>query len=233
MIGRTNISGGGGSSLKDTDAILNVTVPTGSTVTMTKGGVTLTPTIWTTNADNTLDCALFSVPASTFDSNAWTVTGSLDGQGATNTIVIDSNEEYEMTLEYDFVLYDNGTEYVTITSNPTGGATTNKYSTYIEGKTNGTSGAVRIYPLNAIALAEYSAVKCQIDIVSYSGSPTIALSVRASAGSGATASVSYTNRTGSQTATLDISNQTGSFIPMLTASGNIATIQMYKMWLMR
>ena len=107
MIGRTNTGGSGGSALKDTDAILNLTVPTGSSVTMTKGAVTLTPTIWTKNADSTFDCAIFSVPASTFDSTAWTVTATLGTDTASKTIVIDSALEYEIEIEYKYWIVKN------------------------------------------------------------------------------------------------------------------------------
>lgn len=104
-----NMVGGGGGGLKDTDAVLIVSVPTGSTVTATKGGVTLTPTIWVQNADNTLDTAIFSVKASTFDSNPWTVTATLNGDTASDTVVIDSAKEYDVELSFDRVLFYNGT----------------------------------------------------------------------------------------------------------------------------
>ena len=90
----------GGGGLKDTDAVLIVTVKTGSTVTATKGGVTLTPTIWTQNADNTLDSAIFSIPSSTFDTNAWTVTATLSGEIYRDTIIINASYEYNMEVYY-------------------------------------------------------------------------------------------------------------------------------------
>lgn len=101
--------GGGGGGLKNTDAVLIVSAPTGSTVTATKGGVTLTPTIWVQNADNTLDTAIFSIKASTFDSNPWTVTATLGTSSASNTVVINSAEEYELELAYERVLFYDGT----------------------------------------------------------------------------------------------------------------------------
>lgn len=94
-----NIVGGGGGKLKDIDAVLIVTVPTGSTVTMTKGGVTFTPTMWVQAADPTLDCALFVISPSLFDSqNAWTVTATLGTGTASDTVTIDSNEQYSLEL---------------------------------------------------------------------------------------------------------------------------------------
>lgn len=104
-----NMVGGGGGSLKDTDAILTVTVPTGSTVTITKGGVTLTPTMWVQAADPTLDCALFVIAPSLFDAqNAWTVTATLSGDTASDTVIIDSNKQYDIALSFRTFLFDNG-----------------------------------------------------------------------------------------------------------------------------
>lgn len=122
LIVRRTISGGG---LKDTDAVLIVTVKTGSTVTATKGGVTLTPTIWTQSADNTLDSAIFSIPSSTFDTNAWTVTATLSGEIYSDTIIINASYEYNMEVFYTVpeayqaveYLQSSGTQYI-VTSIP-------------------------------------------------------------------------------------------------------------------
>ena len=104
-----NMVGGGGGSLKDTDAILTVTVPTGSTVTATKGGVTLTPTMWVQAADPTLDCALFVIATSLFDAqNAWTVTATLGTSTASNTVMISSNKQYDLALSYHLYIYNRG-----------------------------------------------------------------------------------------------------------------------------
>lgn len=91
------VGGAGGAGLKDTDAVLVVTVPTGSTVTATKGGVTLTPTMWVTAADSTLDCAIFSIKASLFDAvSPWTVTATHGTVTRTAQVIISENKEYEM-----------------------------------------------------------------------------------------------------------------------------------------
>ena len=111
-----NMVGGGGGSLKDTDAILTVTVPTGSTVTATKGGVTLTPTMWVQAADNTLDCALFVIAPSMFDAvNAWTVTATLGAKTASDTITINTNKQYDLLIVMTLYLYDNGDENIAVT----------------------------------------------------------------------------------------------------------------------
>ena len=89
---------GGGKSLDPSDAILAVTAPSTSTVSASKNGLILTPNIWLDNLDNTINCALFIVPASSFDSSDWTITGSTSTTTASKTIVIDSSKEYELSL---------------------------------------------------------------------------------------------------------------------------------------
>lgn len=118
-----NMVGGGGGKLKDTDAVLVVTVPTGSTVTATKGGVTLAPTMWTKAADSTLDCAIFSIPASQFDSvNPWTVTATLGTKTDSDTLLINSANEYDIFLAYGVYLFDNGDQCITVTGGWVDGA---------------------------------------------------------------------------------------------------------------
>lgn len=109
MIGLTNIQP---DDLKETDAILIVTVPTGSTVTATKNGVTLTPTIWVQNADNTRDSAIFSILSSTFDANAWTVTATLGAYTTSDTVTIDSAKEYSMELAFRVPVGYQEVEYI-------------------------------------------------------------------------------------------------------------------------
>lgn len=112
MIGKTN-AGGGGGKLKNTDAVLIVTVPTGSTITATKRNISLTPTMWVKAADASLDCAIYSIPASQFDSTTpWTVTATNGTETASNTVIVNAANEYDVTLEYGFVLFNYGaTDY--------------------------------------------------------------------------------------------------------------------------
>ena len=102
-------SSGGGGGPSASDAILTVAVPTGSTVTAAKGGVTLTPTMWVQAADASLDCALFVIAPAQFDSvNPWTVTISDGTNTASDTILIGSNKQYDLTLDYNYWLVRNG-----------------------------------------------------------------------------------------------------------------------------
>lgn len=92
-----------------TDAVLIATVPAGSTVTMTKGQTSLTPTLWTTAADSSRECALFVIPSALFDSqNAWTVTATSGSNTASQTFTIDSAKQYEAFLSFDIYIIRNG-----------------------------------------------------------------------------------------------------------------------------
>lgn len=156
------VGGGGGGSIKDTDAILTVTVPTGSTVTATKGGVTLTPTMWVQAADNTLDCALFVIAPSMFDSqNAWTVTATLGTSTASNTVMISSNEQYDLFLSYRIYIYRRGY----INTALTGGLTNSGYTYASNSAKVATYNSDNIYISQAYACAGTSQA---IDLTNYS-----------------------------------------------------------------
>ena len=107
MIGRVNV--GGGVGLKDTDAILRVIAPAGSTVTISKGGVSKSDVGHENAADNTLYDYYFIIHSSQFDGvNPWTVTATLGAQSISETIVIDSADEYDVVLSYTLWLVKNG-----------------------------------------------------------------------------------------------------------------------------
>lgn len=108
---------GGGSGPSASDAILTVTVPTSSTVTATKGSVTLTPTMWVQAADATLDCALFSIPAAQFDATTpWTVTATLGTDTASDSVTVSSNKQYDIILEYGLYLIKNNQLVLPVTT---------------------------------------------------------------------------------------------------------------------
>ena len=114
MIGRTNVGGGGG--LQSTDAILRVIAPAGSTVTISKGTVSKSDQ-GHENADvNTLYDYYFIIHQSQFDSiNSWTITATDGVDTATDTIIIDAADEYDVELSYTFYLYNSGYEYPSLT----------------------------------------------------------------------------------------------------------------------
>lgn len=167
-----NMVGGGGGGLKNTDAVLIVTVPTGSTVTATKSGVTLTPTIWVQNADNTLDTAIFAIKASAFDSvNPWTVTASLGTYTKSETIIIDAPNEYQIEIGYTLYLLKDGvgesgyefSNSVTYVSSSDKGNVTS-HTGYVQLTTTG--GYVMVWSSTSKAdLTNYNTLYAHIDLV--------------------------------------------------------------------
>ena len=113
MIGRTNTGGGGG--LQDTDALLRVQAPAGSVVTITKGAATKTDLGHENAIDPSTYDYYFIIHQSQFDSvNSWTVTATLSGNIASNTIIIDTADEYDVELSYNFYIVKNGIALVDI-----------------------------------------------------------------------------------------------------------------------
>ena len=108
MIGRTNCSAGGGGGLSDTSAILRVSAPTGSTVTLTRGGITKTSTGHPNAADASQNDYYFVIPQTAFSSTSWTVTATYAGKTDTQTVVIEAADEYDVLMSYDFFLIRNG-----------------------------------------------------------------------------------------------------------------------------
>ena len=129
MIGRTNTGGGG--SLRDTDAMLRVQAPAGSTVTITKGTVTKTDLGHENADDHTVYDYYFIIHQSQFDSvNPWTVTATLNGQISSDTVIIDAADEYDVVLNYLLpsgyipveYIESTGTQYINTGLNVTAGS---------------------------------------------------------------------------------------------------------------
>lgn len=123
MIGTTNAVGSGG-GLKSTDAILRVIAPAGSTVTISKGAVSKSDLGHENSDDSSVYDYYFIIHASQFDSvNPWTVTATLGADTATDTVIINSADEYDVKLsfrvpsEYQAVEYiqSNGSQYINTT----------------------------------------------------------------------------------------------------------------------
>lgn len=116
MIGTTNAVGSGG-GLKATDAILRVIAPAGSIVTISKGAVSKSDLGHENHDDATLYDYYFIIHASQFDSvNPWTVTAALGTQSISDTVIINSADEYDLVLAYTLWLVRAGvSEFGTIT----------------------------------------------------------------------------------------------------------------------
>ena len=121
MIIGNPITLGGGGGLTDSDAILRVQAPAGSTVTISKGSTTKSDQ-GHENADNpSIYDYYFVIHQSQFDSvNPWTVTATKDIGVDSETVIIDDNVEYNITLnpilpaDYQPVEYlqSTGTQYI-------------------------------------------------------------------------------------------------------------------------
>lgn len=110
MLGKTNVGGVGGAGISERNAIVTVTCETEATVTMTKGGVTLTPHMWTLARDETHVCALFAIPPSLFDAqNAWTITRTKTGlQTQSVSMLVSENKCYETDISSVLYLIQDG-----------------------------------------------------------------------------------------------------------------------------
>ena len=104
-----NMVGGGGGGLSDTDALLRVQAPAGSTVTITKSTVTMTGSGHENAIDTTMYDYYFIIHQSQFDSeNPWTVEATLGSQTKTQTIIIDAADEYDVLITYRLYLCNTG-----------------------------------------------------------------------------------------------------------------------------
>lgn len=104
-----NMVGGSAGGLKDGSAILSVTVYAGSTVTATKGGVTLQPSLWLSGATSSTEVALFAFLPSQFDSsNPWTITAAGTSGTRQKTVLIATNTVYELSLVDELYIIQNG-----------------------------------------------------------------------------------------------------------------------------
>ena len=125
---------GGGGGLAATDALLRVQAPAQSTVTITKGSVTKIDAGHENADDPTVYDYYFIIHQSQFDSvNPWTVTATDGTYTATDTVVIDAADEYDVIMSYELYLYNTGT-YTSAYSHEsrTSNATVTDNSSYIQ-----------------------------------------------------------------------------------------------------
>ena len=127
---------GGGGGLKATDALLRVQAPANSTVTITKGTVTKTDLGHENADDHEVYDYYFIIHQSQFDSvNPWTVTATLGGDSASDTIIINAADEYDMELSYRLYLVRDGIftlDYTHAKAGPSNATFTENASGYVE-----------------------------------------------------------------------------------------------------
>lgn len=121
------LGGGGSGGPTAADAILLVTAPASSVVTMTKGADTRVPTMWVSASGPSWETALFVVEAADFGSTPWAVTAMDGSLTYSKEIVIDGNKEYSLDLnrvpfEFQEVEYltstDSSTQHIDIGITP-------------------------------------------------------------------------------------------------------------------
>jgi hypothetical protein len=220
-----NMVGGGGGKLKNTDAILTVTAPTGSTVTATKSGLTLLPTMWVQAADNTFDYALFIIKPSLFDSvNPWTVTATLGASSTSRTVTIDSNKQYDIALAYILWLFDGGAVSPYTFSKGAGKTFTVSSTIYIEAdvgsQTWGTASP-------AVNLSGYSTLKMNVSAIGTDKDGRDKLYISTTQSASMAASVGATN-TGEFS--LNVSSYSGDYYIGLFTNNN-GNFTVNKIWL--
>ena len=100
---------GGSGGVSESNAILMAHVPTGSTVTASKGGVILTPKMWVSDSTVDEDVAMFIFSPAQFDSiTPWTITAT-DGEFTKSaSVLITENKEYEVTIIFRFYFVKDG-----------------------------------------------------------------------------------------------------------------------------
>ena len=122
---------GGSGGLSANKAVIHVTAPAGSTITFSKGGVivkTLGPEKSHVNArDNTLAEWYYAVGSSNY--GTWTVTATLGTNSSSNTIIIDSNKQYDAILRYSWTLLPrDGIQWTSSYNSPGSAAPSNSYA---------------------------------------------------------------------------------------------------------
>lgn len=105
MIGRTNSGVGGGMSLSK--PLIHANAPLGSTVEFFFGGVVV-KSIPATKAFANVDGKTADYYLSIRDTGTWTVTATLGTETVSDTVIIDSNKQYNLELSYSIQLWNNG-----------------------------------------------------------------------------------------------------------------------------
>ena len=101
---------GGAGGLSPSKAVLHIIAEANSTITLEKGGVTVTtlgPEKSHVNADdNTLADWYYAIGAGNYGS--WTVTAEKSGDTGSDTVTVDSNKQYDVRVRYAYYVIKHG-----------------------------------------------------------------------------------------------------------------------------
>lgn len=103
---------GGGGGLNVGRPLIHVNAPVGSTVTFTLSRLivkSITPDKAFTNSDGVTADYYYSSPAN----GTYTVTATLGTDTTSGTVIVSENKQYDLSLSYSLILFNNGTETVT------------------------------------------------------------------------------------------------------------------------
>ncbi len=110
------IIGAGGESISIHAAVLHVSAPFGSTVSIAKGGVTvksLGPGRAHTNTDGESADYYFSIAPANY--GTWTVSATRENESDSASVIIDSNRQYDVEMSYTYWLYHHGNKMESVT----------------------------------------------------------------------------------------------------------------------
>ena len=166
---------GGGGGISGNRAVLVARVPSGSTVTATKDGVVLTPMMWVSETYPDQDIALFVFSPAQFDSiNPWTITATDGTDTASETVLITTNKEYDVVIEYISYIYRASSGICLLATNSSVWSKTNGQGGVYETASYGNSGlqmaindtltnwsyfmAVQYAPNNVVSMLDFSGI---------------------------------------------------------------------------
>ena len=218
---------GGTGGLSPNNAVIHVTAPVGSTISFSKGGVVakvLGPEKSHVNANDN-DFADWYFPVSYANFGEWAVTATLGTGTASDTVIIDSNKQYDVgPMRYPLVLYDSGNQYVDVTggwqfksyaSSSSAGVTFGETGITIN-PTNQYSCCVGTISMSGNKIASYSTLKAELQVLSTGGDSRVGIVPNYNLGSSGidnkwTAVKIYTT-TGTFTASVNISSLTTGYV---------------------
>ena len=227
----TRRGGSGGLSLNG--AVIHVTAPVGSTISFSKGGVVakvLPPEKSHVNADdNTLADWYYAVSSSNY--GTWTVSAVFETESASDTVTIDSNEQYDVSIYYTWYLYHQGNTRDSITGGWSATATASglsfgtSYITVTAGNSMVMAGTV-----NKVDLTGKATLYMSMTTSSHGNNARMGIaSSRITSDSNYTSQVKKENYSaGSYTLSLDVRSYQGSYYVLF--SGYQTTFNIIDIW---
>lgn len=235
IFGVTGTLSGGGFS--NTDALLHINAPTGSTVTLSKGGVTvkvLTSSDAFPNVDGVTSDYYYSVTSANY--GTWTISISLNGDTVSDTVSVSETRQYDVIIDYKHYIFRSGVgQVLPFTSSVDGTNVTVTIGTeYINiVKTSDSYSRCLVRTTNKVDISDYSTLSIRFILTNrYSYGPEFGIATNA--GSPGT-KPSYVVSTGTitdtssgvRTTTLNISSYSSTYYVSWWGSGSAKIYDIY------